>query len=171
MATKEKIEKERSKNRKDITSTLTQATVHYLSHKMYSCHKELGVVSWGKLRMDILALNTKGNLIGCEIKSCLSDVRTDRKWKRYIPYTNKMYMVFPDYLLNNSKFKKNIKPQLREHGVGILALSSKSGYIYAASPAKARDIDPQVLQDTILRMAWRGGDSRRTIKRRRRLYI
>tara|TARA_B100000700_G_scaffold101966_1_gene114981 strand:+ start:29697 stop:30188 length:492 start_codon:yes stop_codon:yes gene_type:complete len=158
-------------SRKHTTATLTQAAVHYLSHKRYSCHIEIGVEAWGKKRLDVLALNTKGDLIGCEVKSCPADYRTDKKWKTYLPYTNRLYMVFSQKLCQNEKFMKKVRPELKEHGVGIMMLSEKTGYVQVKLNAKKRQVDPTVLQELVLRMAWRGGESRRTIKRRKRLYL
>lgn len=158
-------------SRRETTSILTQATVHYLSHKRYSCHIEIGIESWGKKRLDILALNTKGDLIGCEVKSCVADYRSDKKWRTYLPYTNKMYMVFSEALWAKEKFRKKVSKELKEHGVGVLVLSEKSGYIRVAQNAKKRKVDLTIVQALVLRMAWRGGQSRRTIKRRKRLFI
>lgn len=158
-------------NRRLVTEILTRAATHYWAHKRYSCHIEFGIEKWGKRRLDLIALNTKGVLIGCEVKSCAADYRTDNKWKAYLPYVNKMYMVFSEKLYNNEKFMKKAGPELKEHGVGIMVLSEKSGYIYVAKNAKSRDVDPNIVQSMLMRMAWRGGESKRTIPRRRRLYI
>lgn len=158
-------------SRKHTTSVLTQAAVYYLSHKRYSCHIELGVESWGKKRLDILALNTKGDLIGCEVKSCAADYKADKKWQTYLPYTNRLYMVFSEALWNKEKFQNKTSKELKEHGVGVMVLSEKSGYIKVVQNAKRREVDGTILQALIMRMAWRGGESRRTLKRRKRLYL
>lgn len=49
--------------RRAVTEALTRAATYYLTHKMFSCHVELGIERWGKYRLDILALNTKGHMI------------------------------------------------------------------------------------------------------------
>lgn len=154
-----------------VTEILTRAATHYWAHKRYSCHVELGVEAWGKRRIDLIALNTKGQLIGCEVKSCVADYKTDKKWRNYLPYVNKMYMVFSEKLYSNSKFMAKVGPELKAEGVGIMVLSEKSGHIYVAKNAKKSEVQPEVLQAMLLRMAWRGGESRRTLKQRRRLYI
>lgn len=158
-------------SRKHTTSVLTKAAVYYLSHKRYSCHIELGVESWGKKRLDILALNTKGDLIGCEVKSCVADYNADNKWKTYLPYTNRLYMVFTEALWSKPKFQKKVRAELKEHGVGVMILCERSGYIKVALNAKRKEVDPTIVQALILRMAWRGGESKRIHKRRKRLYI
>lgn len=158
-------------SRKHVTKTLTRAAVYYLSHKRFSCHIELGVESWGKKRLDILALNTKGHLIGCEVKSCAADYNADKKWHTYLPYTNKLYMVFAEKLWNKEKFRKKVSAELKEHGVGVMVLKERSGYVEVVKNAKKREVNPEILQGLIMRMAWRGGKSRRTIKRRKRLFI
>lgn len=153
------------------TEILTRAATHYLAHKRFSCHIEFGVEAWGKRRLDIIAMNTKGVTIGCEVKSCVADYRTDKKWKAYLPYVNKMYMVFSEELYSKPKFIAKVKPVLKKYGVGIMVLSEGTGYIYVAQNAKVREVDPAVQRSMLVRMAWRGGESRRTIKRRQRLYL
>lgn len=158
-------------SRKEVTKILTQAAVFYLSHKRYSCHIEIGVESWGKKRLDILALNTKGHLVGCEVKSCAADYKADKKWRTYLPYTNQLYMVFTERLWNKEKFRKQVSKELKEHGIGVMVLSERSGYIEVVKNAKKREVDPLILQSLVLRMAWRGGESRRIHKRRKRLFL
>lgn len=157
--------------RKYTTRILTRAAAHYLIKKRYSCHIELGVQAWGARRVDIMALNTKGHVIGCEVKSCPADYKSDTKWREYLPYVNQMYMIFSQKMWENEKFMLKVRPELKAEGVGIMVLSELSGYVQVRSPAKKRKIDPEIAYAMLLRMAWRGGKSRRTVKRRKRLYL
>lgn len=171
VAKRKQVTERKAPGRKITTEILTRAAVHYWAHKRYSCHIEFGIEKWGKKRLDVLTLNTSGLLIGCEVKSCVADYRTDTKWRSYLPYVNKLYMVFSEKLYSNSKFMKKVGPELKQEGVGILVLSEKNGLVYVAKNAKSREVNSDVLQSMLLRMAWRGGESRRTIPRRKRLYI
>jgi len=154
-----------------ITEVLTLAATHYWAHKRYSCHVELGVEAWGKRRIDLMAMNTKGLLIGMEVKSCVADYRTDLKWRNYLPYVNKMYMVFSESLFNNKKFMAKAGPELKEEGVGVMVLCERTGHVYVAKNAKKTEVTPEVQHAMLLRMAWRGGASKRTMPRRKRMYL
>lgn len=157
--------------RRHTTDILTQAAVHYLAKKMYSCHIELGVEAWGKKRMDILALNTNGDLIGIEAKSCVADYRADKKWQSYLQYANRFYFIFTQDLWEKPKFQQRVKEDIKGHGAGVIILCRLSGYARVVKNAKRRDVHPEIKQALIMKMAWRGGESRRTHKRRKRLYL
>ena len=47
----------------------------YLSKMGFSCHYEVGLNRWGKLRADVLAFNYKRRLIVVEVKSSLADYK------------------------------------------------------------------------------------------------
>src|SRR5690606_13287961 len=106
-----------------------------------------------------------------EIKSCLADYRTDKKWREYIKEgspLDKMYFVFPPSVVNSRKFDE-IKAEIKAEGVGILTVGD--GKIKCIQNAKLRDVEPTLKHKALIKMAWRGGDSRRTIKRVRRVHI
>lgn len=158
-------------SRRRTTLILTKAVVHYFSKKRYSSHVELGVEAWGKKRLDVLALNTKGDLVGIEVKSCAADFNADKKWNTYLDYTNRFYFAFSEKTWSKVKFQEKVLAAVKPFGIGILVLSEASGYIEVVKNAKRREVDSTLLQSLILRMAWRGGKSRRTIKQRKRFFI
>lgn len=153
----------------NTTETLRQAVVSYYAHKRFSCYSELGVIPWGKRRLDVFAMNMKGRFVGVEIKSCLADYRADTKWRDYLEHVNKFYFCIPEPLLR--KIKDELVRECKAVGAGIMVLCEKNGYIRVVLNAKDRDMDRKNKIRLLLKVAWRGGESRRTHKRRTRLYL
>lgn len=144
------------------TNKVLLACIYYFSHYMYSCYPELGVERWGKRRMDLLCLHPKQDIVGVEIKQSIADFRGDNKYTDYLPYCNKMYFAFPEDLY--SKYEQEIRTSL-DKDIGILVLSEKTGLVYTARKAKIRDISGANKKSIVMRMAWRGGISKRITKR------
>ena len=49
------------------------------------------------MRIDVLQIDrNKNELDGYEIKSCIQDFRTDKKWNNYLELVNRLYFVFDD---------------------------------------------------------------------------
>lgn len=159
-------------SRKEITNALTEAVIHYLVKKGYSCHAEIAVGEWNSQRLDLLAFNFKQNFIGVEIKSCQSDYRTDLKWVDYLDTGafHKFYFCITQKMFENKKFFDKMKHDLKPHGVGIMVLGD-NGLIRVVKNARTREVNNKLLQKMILKMAWRGGYSRHSIKRRKRIYL
>lgn len=151
-----------------ITTTLNDAVVSYYAHKNFSCYRELGVLPWGKRRMDVFCINMKGQMIGVETKSCWQDFKTDDKWHDYLEHVNKFYFCVPEsvYIAHESEFKA----ACRERSCGLFVLG-RDGYLNNRISAKKHKMDKSNKLRLLLKVAWRGGESRRTHKRRRRLYI
>lgn len=147
---------------------LKKAAQSYLLRYGYSSHSEVGLCAWGKLRADVLALNTKGKIVLCEIKSCLRDYTSDRKWHKYAEYADKAYFVV------SYKTYKSFRPehiaQIKSSGYGLLVLSPKTGYLKAVINAKTFNLAENIRANLIMRLAWRGGTSRRN-SRRQRIYL
>ncbi|QPC43399.1 MmcB family DNA repair protein [Kaustia mangrovi] len=47
-------------------------------------------------RVDVIALNDKGDIWIVEIKSSLADLRADRKWPEYWEYCDRLFFAVPD---------------------------------------------------------------------------
>ena len=155
-------------NRKNKTEVITKAVVHYFVHLKFGVSVEIGVESWAKLKADLLALSWRKEIVVIEVKSCKSDFQTDRKWHKYLPFCHRMY--FAVHHTDISWMDKNID-KLKEKGVGILVLQP-NGYIKVYKNASKRTVDPEVLDNLVLRMAWRGAQySKRNVPRRVRMYI
>lgn len=53
-------------------------------------------------RADVLCVNTKAEIIICEIKSSLQDFKTDKKYLNYMNYCDKLYIVVTgDWLIDD----------------------------------------------------------------------
>jgi hypothetical protein len=75
------------------------------------------------LRIDVLEINRQKNyLVGYEVKSCIEDFRTDKKWNKYLSLVNKLYFVF------DSKTYEDHREEI------INKIDDKAGiYVYNAS--------------------------------------
>lgn len=155
-------------SRRTIADCLKQATMSYFLKKGFSCFAELGLNSWGKLRGDVVCLNLKGTIVLCEIKSSVQDYKTDRKWSNYLEYCNKMYFVMSEPVFLS--LKEVLKTDLKGTGVGVLILCPKTGYLKSVMSAATVKMTGKNKRSMVIRMAWRGGTSKRT-NRRVRTYI
>lgn len=155
--------------RKAVTAVLTEAASHYFIKKLYAVFPEFGVGYKGERRLDLLCMHTKGNLVGVEVKSGKRDYTTDSKWKEYLPYTNKLYLCLPPSLVE-SKFYKQILEDIKPFGVGVMTLSPL-GIVKVVKPAKSREVADEITAKLLLKMAWRGGDSRRNVRPKRRFKL
>lgn len=133
----------------------------YLSKMGFSCHYEVGLNRWGKLRADVLAFNYKRRLIVVEVKSSLVDYKTDKKWRDYLPFSNVMYFAFAhDFPLTDE-----IKKALKEEGVGILVVNLdapkiklyRSGSVKCVQSAARRPMLGEAKRDIVVRIAYRSG--------------
>lgn len=151
--------------RKEVTSKLLLATTYYYVRKNYSVYREVGIKAWGKRRMDLVAFNTSGLFVGCEIKSCPSDYKSDNKWIDYIDsgIFDKFYFVIP-HQFHQDKFYSTMSSDLKPHGVGIMVLWP-NGLSYIEQSAKTKETDITAKRKMLAKLAWRGGDSRHNIKR------
>ena len=159
-------------NRKQITEALTSACVFHYAKKNYSCHVEIAVGEWNAQRLDILCFNYKREFIGIEVKSCVADYTSDKKWRNYLEtgLMNKFYFCITKKMWDNEKFRAKLKEDLKPHGVGIIVLWT-NGYVTIKQNAKRMETKEKALHQMLFKMAWRGGDSRRNIPRRKRIYI
>lgn len=154
-------------NRSLITSSLKDAAESYFLKKRYSCFQEIGVLKWGKLRADVLAVNLKGHIIITEIKSCPEDYKVDTKWTSYLDYCDNFYFVVTRKTF--SFLEKKLRFDHKEYGVGTLVLG-EDGYLHNSIKSYYYPVDDDTRWNLVLRMAWRNGSSIRT-RRRKRHYV
>ena len=75
------------------------------------------------LRIDVLQIDrNKNELDGYEIKSCIQDFRTDKKWQNYLSLVNRLYFVFDEDTWD-------------KHSAEILEKIDKKAGIYVYKPA------------------------------------
>jgi Holliday junction resolvase len=136
----------------------------YLSSKGYSCHYEVGLNKWGKLRADIFAFNYKREVIVVEVKSGAQDYLKDKKWENYLEFSNKMFFAVDSNFKLNEKDDAEFKRKLKEFGVGLIVVNlsadlkkyhSKS--VTCKVNSKRRKMSGSSKRDIIVRLAYRNG--------------
>lgn len=157
-------------SRTNITAALYTALTYYYAKQTCSVHKEVGVVPWGRSRLDALVIDYPGNFMGVEIKSCLADFRADKKWRDYLPHVNKLYFLFAPSI-TKSRCYPEIREELKAEGVGILILSETTGRISCSQKAKFRQVSILAKHRMYRKLAWLAGDARHTIKRTQRVFL
>lgn len=75
-------------------------------------------------RVDIAALDAKGQITIVEIKTSVGDFRADKKWPHYLPFCDRFFFAVPEY------FPHDILP--REHG--LIVSDSYEAEILRESP-------------------------------------
>lgn len=169
----------KSLSRSRITQLQTECLTRYFVDKGQSVHLEVGLNSGGRLRADVLSLDTKGNITIVEVKSSWPDFASDKKWKKYLDFCNKFYFSIPKHLYD-SKHGQFIKEICKEHKIGLIVMGTYNGYdTFAKKVIKKRDKlvalsnvfaifergcgSTQVSPDTQLwlfkKLAWRAGIS------------
>lgn len=143
-----------SLSRPEKTTRITECAQRYLIDRGFSCHVEIGVCPRGRLRADILAVTTKASLTVIEVKSCISDFRTDKKWHKYLTYCNKFYFAVDAnfWSVHKSELIDLAKPE----GAGILRVAN-DGSCSVVCNASTREVSNETLASLLIRMAWRGG--------------
>tara|TARA_B100000315_G_C14542481_1_gene571595 strand:- start:11 stop:481 length:471 start_codon:yes stop_codon:yes gene_type:complete len=96
---------------------IIQETLRFLSNKGYKTITEFALPN--KKRVDIIALNSKKEILIIEVKSKNNDFKNDKKWKKYLNYCNYFYFAF-------NKYPKNLK--IFEN-VGIIKINNKKNEI------------------------------------------
>lgn len=104
--------------RGDKTSIMTAAIMRHIFINGNGCKvgmREINV-NIGKnksnLRIDVLEINRNSNtLIGYEVKSCIQDFRTDKKWRKYLELINYLFFVF-----DNETYEKHKEEILEKIG-------------------------------------------------------
>ena len=139
-------------NRRDKTDIMTVAVMRNIF--ISGNNTRVGLreinVNIGKhknnLRIDVLEINKQKNiLVGYEVKSCIQDFRTDKKWENYLSLINQLYFVFDSetYEKHENEIKEKIngkagiyvyKPNgdwlVLKEGVKITELPSKNEEFY-----------------------------------------
>jgi hypothetical protein len=157
--------------RKEIAQLLKDQVRRYYTEKCYAVNAEVGLNSGGNLRADLLAVNMKGEVVICEIKSCPADFRIDDragKWRKYLEYSNKLYFVVG--LKTYEKVKDSIPK-----GIGIFVVRKFVDKKYniprytlrMVQRAESREINPDTQLNLCIRLAFRNADFNRYARRSR----
>lgn len=108
----------------------------------------------GRLRADVLSLNTKASLVITEVKSCIEDFRTDNKWHNYLKYCNRLYFAVDAqfWTRHQDELLEAVKPK----GAGIIRVAN-DGTCCVVRNASSNEVSNEVLASLLIKMAWRGG--------------
>ena len=147
-------------SRKQITEILTKAAIGYWVKKGFGISKEIGVTPSGTRRADLLAVDYKGTLVICEVKSGLLDYISDKKYVEYLPCCNKMYFVVHDL-----EWIKPYKAEWKALNIGVLWLDPSTGYIKCVQRCSSREMVMDVQRKIVLHVACRGEFSGRNTYR------
>lgn len=87
--------------RPDMTRQLQRGTARCLSSLGYGVISEMSLPNGA--RADLVGLSANGEILIVEIKSCLQDYQSDRKWQLYRDYCDQLLFAvasdFPDHVL------------------------------------------------------------------------
>ena len=155
-------------DRKTITQLLLKATIGYYVKKTHGVNVEVGVMPWGKRKVDLIAISTKGHIVIAEIKSGLADLKSDDKMHEYLPFCNQMVLV-----VSQDCYEKHKDYILERTGkdIGVLILSRESGFLTSVKPARTRNMLPLDKRSIILRLAFRGAKFSKRNSRRNRVFL
>ena len=148
---------------KNKSKLIRHEVAKYLTKKGNSCHFEVGLNKWGKLRADIYAFSFKRVATVVEVKSSWTDYKSDKKWSGYLDFANKMYFA----VAHDFELKPEFVEALKEKGVGLLVVnldlpSARLNRYHSSSVtcelnAKSRKVKGEVKRDILVRIAYRNG--------------
>lgn len=157
-------------NRKEITEYVKLSAVDYFTSKNYVLNSEVELhQQQGKrkkrLRVDLIGINSKVEIVIVEVKSSVADFTSDKKMHLYQDFCDRFYVAAPTDVC------EHIKPLLPK-GAGLLAVDLPTGKMIRASKSNVvskKSCKKQVTCDTIrnhvlLRFAFRNAQYNR-IKR------
>lgn len=153
--------------RKEVADAV-KASVGYLFLKYrHSVVFELGLMPWGSRRADVVANKINGALVIVEVKSCMADLRNDKKWTEYRHHCDKLYLAFTSSVWDQVKAKQvRIPPK-----VGVIVLCA-DGYARIVKRATTLPLTTENRLNMLARLAWRQGDlSKRTNRARKRVFL
>lgn len=140
---------------------LKDIAARYLTDKrLMAVALEMGICPGGKLRADVLALHggnkTRGPSVTIiETKSCIADLRSDKKWHKYLDYCTQFY-----FCMDVSTYNKGKHLIPKESGAGIMLVGS-SGAMKIKRPAAVRELDVETILNLSIRMNYRSADRSR----------
>jgi hypothetical protein len=80
-------------DRRDFPKELARGICRALAHRGYATLLEVSLAN-GR-RADVLALGRDGELVVVEVKSSLADFKSDRKWREYRDFCDRLSFAVP----------------------------------------------------------------------------
>lgn len=152
-----------------VIEALHEAVSDWLIRYGYSVAKEIGLLSLGSLRADLLGVNLRSRITIIEIKASWADFTGDHKWEKYLDYADRFYFAVPLEIW-------------RKHRIEIVdKIGNKAGVIYLGedgyakvcyyAPSGNSTLTAKERLRIVTRLAWRQGLSKRQKPRRTRRYL
>jgi hypothetical protein len=151
-------------DRKEITKALQKATVGWLVKRGYGVTVELGVMPWGRRKVDVIGIKGDGHIVIAEIKSCKADFTTDKKMLDYLPFCDQFVLV------TTTDCWKEIEPMVTEKRIGARVLGA-DGYLVSVRPAPNVKMDGKTRKSIVLRIAYRNATFSKRNTRRTKVFI
>lgn len=108
------------------------------------------------LRIDVLEINKRKNfLVGYEVKSCIQDFRTDKKWRNYLNLINQLYFVFD--IKTFEKYKEEILQEIG-NDAGICTYNPDREWISLQHGGRAFEVeekDEKFYRTILFNYLWR----------------
>jgi len=129
--------------------------IQYCLDKNMAVNAEVGLCKYGKLRADILALTFAGDTTVIEIKSSVSDFKSDKKWHNYLPFANKFYFAMSPEVY--AKVQDSIP---KEDGIGVMLITQATHTygkprLHIERKSKHKEIEASINIELIIRLAFR----------------
>lgn len=132
------------------TEAVTLGTMRLLQDMGYAALTELPLRN-GR-RADLVGVSKSGTLLIAEVKSCLEDFRSDKKWQNYLPYCDVFYFSvdasFPMAVLD--------EPGVLPERTGIIVADAYGGEVMREAAISA--LHPARRKSVHLQMACAGAD-------------
>lgn len=134
-----------------IAQEIKDEVASYFARKGNCVHFEVGLVPWGKLRADVVAMTMKGQVTIVEVKSSYADYVTDHKWRGYTKFAHKFYFAMTEDVYEEVC-------HLVPADVGVLAVCSRtlpSGRVRKKVAVVQRTGRNEVPSDSVFNLAIR----------------
>lgn len=103
---------------------ITRGVTRLLTQMGYATLHEFKLTS--RRRVDVAGLDAGGRFAVVEVKSCLADFRTDRKWPEYLDYADVFYFAV------DAEFPREVLPD----ACGVIVADAFEAAIVRASPER-----------------------------------
>lgn len=135
------------------TDLITKGTLRLLHSMGYSVLRELSL-SNGR-RADLVGLGKSGDVVIVEVKSCLADFRSDKKWQDYLPFSDKFYFAvdakFPIDVLSEAASLPDTTGIIVADGYGGDEI--RSAFARKLHPARRRTVHLKMARVGALRLS------------------
>lgn len=130
--------------RPTITQDVTRGVTRMLRQMGLACVTELSLKT-GR-RVDVIAIDRKGQVTVVEVKSSLEDYRVDEKWQEYLPFCDAFYFAVSD------SFPIDVLPE----DVGLIIADAYGAEV--VRPATEGEMNPARRKALTLRFARHAAD-------------